>query len=214
MIRRVSLAATSTLALFACSQEPAPQPKADPASAPHAESPEAPEEPVRTTPAPESEPVLTSTGFGPLMIGMVRADVVSAMGGPESPVSAPGTEPSACEIFHPVDAPEGVFVLLEEGMLASVYLAGQSEVATAEGVKVGDPAEKVKSVYGNNVVASPSKYLEPPAGELTVWQNGDTSGAWVDDVAARGIRFSIGTGETITEIKAGGPAIQLVEGCS
>jgi hypothetical protein len=33
-------------------------------------------------------------------------------------------------------------------------------------------------------------------------------------MGARGIRFSTGTDETIEQITGGGPAIQLVEGCS
>lgn len=216
MIRCMSLVAASVLSLAACSPEP--QPAGKPA-APAEQTIETPADPagsteVPTAATPDSQMVLTADGIGPLTIGMDRADIVEMMGGPETPVAAPGAEPSACEVFHPAEAPDGVYVLLEEGVLASIYLTDQSSVTTDKGLKVGDTPDAVKAVYGDRVVETPSKYLEAPAGELTVWKDGNTSEAWVDDPAARGLQFSVGADSLIHEIKAGGPAIQLVEGCS
>lgn len=167
--------------------------------------------PAQEAPAP-AEPVLTANGYGPLTIGMTREAVVEAVGGPANANAA--SEPFACEIFHPSNAPEGLYVLLQEDRLASVYLTESSTIETAEGLKVGDTAEAVKTAYGDKIVKTPSKYLEAPAADLTIWQSGNTSPDWVDDQTARGMRFSIGTDETIQQITGGGPAIQLVEGCS
>jgi hypothetical protein len=213
-IRLTLTASVSALLLAACSPDagqttepatPTPAPVETPAPT------EAEVTPAQETPA-ATEPVLTANGYGPLTVGMTREAVVDAMGGPANENAA--SEPFACEIFHPSKAPEGLYVLLQEDKLASVYLTKGATIETAEGLKVGDTAEAVMTAYGDKVVKSPSKYLEAPAAYLTVWQSGNTSADWVDDQDARGIRFSTGTDETIEQITGGGPAIQLVEGCS
>lgn len=204
----------SALLLAACSPdagrttepaEPTPAPVETPSPNPAVAAP------VQEASA-STEPVLTADGYGPLTVGMTREAVVEALGGPANENAA--SEPFACEIFHPSNAPEGLYVLLQEDKLASVYLTESSTIETAEGLKVGDTAQAVNAAYGDKVVKTPSKYLEAPAAYLTIWQSGNTSADWVDDQDARGIRFSTGTDETIQQITGGGPAIQLVEGCS
>ena len=41
-----------------------------------------------------------------------------------------------------------------------------------------------------------------------------TAGAWVEDAAARGVRYEINGEGKVQIVHVGGPAIQLVEGCS
>ncbi|MBU1286283.1 MAG: hypothetical protein KJ871_01020 [Alphaproteobacteria bacterium] len=215
MTFRLTLTASvSALLLAACSPdagrttEPA-EPTPVPVEVPSATAIEA--APVEQATA-SAAPVLTANGYGPLTIGMTREAVVEAVGGPANANAA--SEPFACEIFHPSNAPEGLYVLLQEDKLASVYLTKSATIETAEGLKVGDTAEAVMTAYGDKVVKTPSKYLEAPAAYMTIWQSGNTSADWVQDQDARGIRFSTGTDETIEQITGGGPAIQLVEGCS
>ena len=214
MTFRLTLTASvSALLLAACSPDAGRTTEpAEPTPAPVETSSATPEAaPVAEAPA-SAEPVLTANGYGPLTIGMTREAVVEAVGGPANANAA--SEPFACEIFHPSNAPEGLYVLLQEDKLASVYLTKSATIETAEGLKVGDTAEAVMTAYGDKVVKTPSKYLEAPAAYLTVWQSGNTSTDWVQDQDARGIRLSTGTDETIEQITGGGPAIQLVEGCS
>ena len=215
MTFRLTLTASvSALLLAACSPdagrttEPA-EPTPSPVETPSATPAEA--APVAEAPA-SAELVLTANGYGPLTIGMTREAVVEAVGGPANENAA--SEPFACEIFHPSNAPEGLYVLLQEDKLASVYLTKGATIETAEGLKVGDTAEAVTAAYGDKVVTTPSKYLEAPAAYLTIWQSGNTSADWVQDQDTRGIRFSTGTDEKIEQITGGGSAIQLVEGCS
>jgi hypothetical protein len=215
MIFRLTLTASVSAGLLAaCSPdagrttrptEPAPPPVEMPSPTPTQSAP------VQEAPS-SAEPVLTANGYGPLTIGMTREAVVEAMGGPANENAA--SEPFACEIFHPSNAPEGLYVLLQEDKLASVYLTKSTTIRTAEGLKVGDTADAVMTAYGDKVVKTPAKYLEAPAANLTIWQSGNTSADWVKDMDARGIRFSTGTDKTIEQITGGGPAIQLVEGCS
>lgn len=57
-------------------------------------------------PVPAAEPVLTAEGFGPLRIGMTRAQVVEAMGEDSDPEAVGGPDPESCDEFRPARAPE------------------------------------------------------------------------------------------------------------
>ena len=83
MIRRLMLT-TAVLALAACgAPDTAPAPAPEPAPVP--------------APVPAAN-VLTSQGFGPLRIGMTRAEVETALGADSSPGSVGGPDPAACDI--------------------------------------------------------------------------------------------------------------------
>jgi hypothetical protein len=85
--------------------------------------------------------VLSAQGWGPLRIGMSRDDVASAVG-----ASAPGgvdADPEACTEFHPARAPEGVWVMLEDGVLTRITLLAPATIQTAHGLGVGASAEAV-----------------------------------------------------------------------
>jgi hypothetical protein len=64
-------------------------------------------------------------------------------------------------------------------------------------------------------MVQPHKYSAPPAEDITVWTTGRRAhaNAYVQDAAARGVRYEIGNDGTARIIHVGGPAIQLVEGC-
>jgi outer membrane protein assembly factor BamE (lipoprotein component of BamABCDE complex) len=82
MISRLMLA-TAVLALAACGAPdtaPAPAPAPEPVPVP--------------APGPAAN-VLTSQGFGPLRIGMTRAEVETALGADSNPGAVGGPEPEA-----------------------------------------------------------------------------------------------------------------------
>ncbi|QDH73279.1 hypothetical protein [Brevundimonas sp. M20] len=204
MIRRLLLTAAA-LAVAACNapQEPAAAP--EPAPAPASQTP---------TP-PVGADVLTANGFGPLRIGMTRAEVEAALGPDANPNAVGGADPDACDIFHPARAPEGLQVMLERGVLTSIWLVRGSPVKTQEGYGIGDDAERLKANYGSAAAFSPHKYVEAPAGYLTTWPgNGRLLNTYVEDPAARGMVFEIGKDGKVASIAAGGPSIQYVEGCA
>ena len=62
-------------------------------------------------------------------------------------------------------------------------------------------------------IAQPAKYDPAPAEDLFVWANGGST-AYVTDPNARGVRYEIGADGKVKAVHAGGPSIQLVEGCS
>ncbi|HRO34441.1 MAG TPA: hypothetical protein PLQ03_13645 [Brevundimonas sp.] len=197
MIRRL-LVTAAVAALAACNPpeqaEPQPQPPAE-------------------TPPPSAEApganVLTAQGFGPLRIGMTRAEVEAALGADANPNAVGGADPEACDLFRPARAPEGMLVMLEQGVLTSVWVARNTEVKTDRGLGVGDTAERVRQVYGTSVTAEPHKYVDAPAAYLTAWTTADQTSA-----AARGVKYEIGQDGKVTRIGVGGPSIGYVEGCS
>jgi hypothetical protein len=198
MIRRLMLT-TAVLALAACgAPDPAPAPAPGPAPVP--------------APVPAAN-VLTSQGFGPLRIGMTRAEVETALGADSSPGSVGGPDPAACDTFHPARAPTGLRVMIEQGVLTSIWLDRGAPLKTDKGFGVGDTATAIKAAYGPTATATPHKYSAAPAEYITTWSVGGSAG-YVQNPAARGIAYHIGTDGTAEHVAAGGPSIQYVEGCA
>lgn len=147
---------------------------------------------------------LTPAGLGALRIGMTRAALVAAVG--DSTAASP--DPEACEEFHPARAPAGVLVMLEQGKLTRISLIRDAAGKTDAGLGLGTTAAEVKTAYGAKATASPHKYASPPAEYITAWASG--SGG----PESRGFVYEIGQEGKVTMIRAGGPAIQYVEGCA
>ncbi|QLC24052.1 hypothetical protein HFP57_02720 [Parasphingopyxis algicola] len=178
----------------------------EPADAPAADTDEA------TSEAP-GDGLLTAEGWGPLRIGMTRDEVTAAVGGKADPDAMGGPEPELCEEYQPADTPEGLYVMIEQGSLARITLAGDTEVRTTEGITVGDGADQVRAAYGEELRTMPHTYVEAPGEYLTAWTAGEISENGTSDENARGIRYEIGQDGIVQLIHAGGPAIQYVEGC-
>jgi len=204
-MKRFALFAASLLALAACGggEPAAPAPAADPA--PVAEAP---------APTPAATEALTSQGWGPVKIGMTKAEVIAALGPDANPDAVGGPDPDSCEEFRPANAPEGLFVMIEAGKVARLSIIEMATVKTDKGIGLGDTADAVKAAYGASAVATPHKYQDKPAEYITVWDGGPRKEDYVQDETARGLVYEIdGTGK-VGMIHAGGPAIQYVEGCA
>jgi hypothetical protein len=72
----------------------------------------------------------------------------------------------------------------------------------------------VKAGYGDSAKVTPHKYEAAPAEYITVWDGGVRSEPYVQDEAARGLVYEIDGSGNVAAIRAGGPSIQYVEGCS
>lgn len=219
--RQSLLAAAAALCFVSCS--PADSPPDEGAAPPAVVSPETPTDSA-TAPVPEgltaavmdssiapttaaSPPPLTPTGWGPLRIGMTRAEVVAAAGEDARPDAVGGPEPEQCDEFRPGQAPEGMLVMIEQDRLTRVSLSAGTEIVTERGFGVGDPAAEIEEAYGADAVTTPHKYVAAPAEYITVWRTAP-GGA-----EARGLVYEIGADGRVAHIHAGGPSIQYVEGC-
>lgn len=161
-----------------------------------------------------TEPTLTSTGWGPLTIGMTLEEVTAAAGPDSNPDDVGGPEPEYCDQFRPANAPEGILVMIEEGKLTRISLIELSPLKTGKGLGIGDTAAAVKAAYGAAAQTGPHKYQDAPAEYITVWDGGPRTESYVQDETARGLVYEIdGTGK-VGAIHAGGPSIQYVEGCA
>jgi hypothetical protein len=166
-------------------------------------------------PPPASAPALTAEGFGPLRIGMSRAEVVKALGEDSDPEAEGGPDPERCDMFRPERAPEGMLVMIEDGRLTSVSLIEGSTVRTDRGLGLGATAAEVKAAYGKALRAGPHKYEEAPAEYLTAWARDPPRDERSEAApTARGIRFEVGARGNVQSISAGGPSIEYVEGCA
>jgi hypothetical protein len=195
--------AASALTLVACERADSPAP---PASA----------EPSAEEPAPAANPdALTAEGWGALRIGMTRDAVVAAMGEDSNPDDVGGSEPAYCDQFRPERAPEGVLVMLNQGVLSRISVFEPATLVTAGGFGVGSSAAEIKAFYGERAVVQPAKYEEAPAEDIFVWEGErPTPDDYIADETRRGIRFEIGEDGNVRQVHIGGPDIQLVEGCA
>ncbi len=203
MIRPLLLT-SAVLMLAACGAPDAEPGPAAPVAVP--DRPAAPATPATTD-------SVTAEGWGPLRIGMTRAEVETALGADSRPGSVGGPDPASCDIFHPAQAPQGLRVMVEDGVLTSLWLDRGATLKTDRGFSVGDRAAAIKTAYGTAATASPHKYSAAPAEYITAWSRGGADG-YVQDPAARGIRYHIGTDGRVEHVAAGGPSIQYVEGCA
>lgn len=166
--------------------------------------------------APADANTLTAEGFGPLRIGMSAAEVEATLGGDSDPNAVGGPDPATCDQWRPANAPEGLLVMIQDGVLTGISVSSPATHKTDRGFGVGDRAAAIKASYGDQIIAQPHKYSPAPAEDLFIWTVGrpaDTN-AYVEDAAARGIRYEIGANGTVDIVHVGGPAIQLVEGCA
>ncbi len=187
------------------------------ACSPKAETPAAPAKPAETAAAPataDASTPVTEEGWGPLRIGMTKAEVIAALGPNANPDGVGGPDPESCEEFRPKNAPEGLWVMIEKGKLTRISLAEISQLKTDKGFGLGSSPADIKAAYGAAAKSSPHQYQDKPAEYITVWKGGPRTEQYVEDDTARGIVYEIdGTGKT-GAIHAGSPSIQYVEGCA
>lgn len=145
---------------------------------------------------------VTSTGYGPLRIGMTVAAAANALASP-----APSTVglDTACAYVRFDKAPAGMRIMVTGGTVARIEV-DSSTVPTGLGVRVGDSESRVKTLYGSRVTVEPHKYL-PNGHYLVVAPVPPTDS---------GFRLIFETdGSTVTSYRAGRlPQVQWVEGCA
>jgi hypothetical protein len=144
---------------------------------------------------------LTRDGYGPVRIGMTRAQVSQALAVRLDGDASDDAE--ACVEMGAVEGFRGFYFMFENGRLTRVSATEPSQGATALGVGIGASAARVRRAYPA-VRAETHTYLGRPAEYLTLWSRR----------GARGIRFETDTDRRVTAIHVGGASIRYVEGCA
>jgi hypothetical protein len=145
---------------------------------------------------------VTSTGYGPLRIGMTVAAAAGALGSP-----APSTVglDTACAYVHFDTEPAGMRIMVTNDTVARIEV-DSSTIPTGLGARVGDSEARVKTLYGSRVAVEPHKYL--PNGHYLV----------VAPVPPTDSNFRLifeTDGSRVTSYRAGRlPQVQWVEGCA
>lgn len=155
--------------------------------------------------APAQEPTgwrLTPDGYGPVRIGMTRAQVSSAL---STRLEGDAIEDEgACIEMAAVEGYRGLYFMFEHGRLSRISATEPSQATTPLGVGIGAAAARVRRAYGPGMRTETHEYLGHPAEYLTLWNRGN----------ARGIRFETDSDRRVTAIHVGGASIRYVEGCA
>ena len=142
---------------------------------------------------------VTPIGIGPVRAGMTIAELREALD------SVRFTDPDSARCAYPklVGLPEGVWVMVEQGVVGRVDVQ-KGDVATAEGIRIGDDSAKVHSTYGARMTVVPHKYTDGRYLEVTT--PGDTLHLIVFETNVQG---------TVLRYRAGKlPQVRYVESCS
>ena len=154
-------------------------------------------------PAPTFDWKLTPAGWGPVRIGMTRAQAEKAL---QTQLEGEGfdNEGSCIELYSSDQKLTGLYFMFLDGKLSRISANGSSTVQTPRGIHVGTTADEVRAAYGEKLKAEPHHYLDLPAEYLTYWLTPEKSG----------VRFETDAQRKVETIHAGNDSIQLVEGCA
>jgi hypothetical protein len=151
--------------------------------------------------------LITPDGWGPLRIGMSRAEVIAAAGDDANPGAIGGPDPAACDEFRPADAPAGVLVMIEAGVLTRVSVSRNTDIVTPAGFRVGASGSAVLRAYGAQASVTSHQYQASPAKYITVWEPAAAG------QSRRGILYEVDSSDAVVFIRAGTSSIERVEGC-
>lgn len=153
-------------------------------------------------------------GIGPLRAGAPLAVSTAQLHGD---IRVPeGEEASGCSYADWSDAPAGVYVMLEQGVVARIEVDSAS-VATSAGARVGDTEARIDSLYAGRVVRQVHKYTD--GRYLVVRASQGARGATTDPATAAespdGFALIFETdGERVTRYRAGRyPAVAYTGDC-
>jgi hypothetical protein len=153
-------------------------------------------------PAAAPEWHLTVEGWGPVRIGMNRADVERALN--LKLEGEPLDDEESCIEMKPAGPDRGIWFMFEGFKLTRISVGEPSSVTTPRGIGIGSSANEVRRAYGKGLKAEPHYYEDLPSEYLTYWTL----------TGKRGVRFETNSKRQVQTIHAGTDSIQYVEGCA
>jgi hypothetical protein len=145
---------------------------------------------------------LTPSGWGPVKMGMTRAEVEAALH--IRLKGEPIEDEATCVEMVPEGPDQGVWFMFESFKLTRISIGEPSRVTTPRGIGIGASADRVRSAYSRGLKAEPHHYVDLPAEYLTYWTVPEK----------RGVRFETDANRRVQTIHAGTSSIQFVEGCA
>ena len=156
--------------------------------------------PARTArPAARASATLTPQGYGPVRIGMTRAQVNRALRETLTPRSE--WEEDACESGTAASLP-GMIFMFEDGRLTRISLYEESAVRTPRGLGIGSTEAEVRRLYPG-LEEEEHTYVGAPGLYLTYWVT----------PKKRGVRFETNSERKVSAVHAGLDSITYIEGC-
>ena len=144
---------------------------------------------------------LTPNGWGPVKIGMTRAEVERVLH--VRLEGEPIEDEKSCVELVPAGPDQGLWFMFQDYRLTRISIGAPSKVA-ARGLGIGATAAQVRRAYGRALKAEPHYYEDLPAEYLTFWTV----------PGKRGVRFETDARRRVQTIHAGDDSIQYVEGCA
>lgn len=146
---------------------------------------------------------LTPAGWGPVRMGMTRAQVTKALD-TELTGEAFDNEGSCIELYAPDNSLPGMYFMFLEGKLSRISAIAPSTLKTPRGMGIGSTADEVRTAYGEKLQAEEHHYEGAPAEYLTYWLKPNISG----------VRFETDGHRKVQTVHVGNDSIQLIEGCA
>ena len=154
-------------------------------------------------PPPSYDWKLTPAGWGPVRIGMTRAQAEKAL-----KITLEGeafdNEGHCVELYSSDERLAGLYFMFQDGKLSRVSAVEKATIKTPRGMGIGAAADEIRKAYGEKLQAEPHHYEGEPAEYLTYWLKPEKSG----------VRFETDTERKVQTIHAGDESIQLIEGCA
>lgn len=144
---------------------------------------------------------LSSSGLGPIRIGM-RREEVEALAGP----LAKRHGDDGCSVFDAARI-EGLEFLFEDAQLSRVSAYRLPSIRTPRGISAGATVDEVRQAYGPTLVETPHVYQ--PEGSLYLIYRVSPA----PTTGQRGVKFETDQNGTVTALHGGGSSIGYVEGC-
>ena len=168
----------------------------------------------RTAAYPASKQILTSTGIGPVHIGMTVPEAEKALGQKLKPMDASdGVSSESCWFTARADGSEyWLEYMIEYGKIVRIDVSdgkpGQREkvvppIVSQKGIGIGSSEQLIKDRYGSNLEISPHPEMEEDGHYMMV----------LDQDKRNGILFETTYGKVVTFRSGMTEEIKGVEGC-
>ena len=116
-----------------------------------------------TASAPTYDWKLTPAGWGPVRIGMTRAQTEKALA-LHLEGDAFDNYGSCIELYSSNQKLSGLYFMFLDGKLSRISANGTSTIKTPRGIHVGSSADEVRKLYGPKLQAEPHHYTGDPGG--------------------------------------------------